>query len=450
MRVVSEGPTKIIKTTIEGAWKRRKQGQRLIVRDKECRGLALVVNPTAMRWEYAYRPRGMRPLTGRRWPNRTVSLGTPESLSVDAARAEAGRLKGEALAGRDPVAERRAIADVRGAAEALAKARAEEAAFTFGILVDAWQRGREGDRRSSYLREAVACLKRNLSDWKDRPASDITLREAVQALDVLKADKGVVAANRTQAYARAAYSWAVKRQMVEANPMRGIERPGREVARERVLTAAELGAIWSACDALGVVRAAFVRTLMLTLQRREEVVSMRWAEMSADLTVWTLPAERAKNRKTHIVQLAEPVQAMLAALPRDQCNELAFAGESRAGTIGAFSNMKSKLDEAMGKAGTSIQDWRFHDFRRSGVTALAGMGVPPHVCDRLLNHITGAIQGVAAVYQRAEFLTERKAALEAWAAYVLHAAGWETKPANVMQTSMPDRPATVYALRATP
>ena len=48
------------------------------------------------------------------------------------------------------------------------------------------------------------------------------------------------------------------------------------------------------------------------------------------------------------------------------------------------------------------------------MTVLAGLGYPPHVCDWLLNHVTGAIQGVAAVYQRVEFLAERKAAPEAW------------------------------------
>ncbi len=69
--------------------------------------------------------------------------------------------------------------------------------------------------------------------------------------------------------------------------------------------------------------------------------------------------------------------------------------------------------------------WKYHDFRRSGVTALADLGFAPHVCDRLLNHVTSTIQGVAAVYQRAEFLAERKAALEAWAAHETGAAGAE-------------------------
>ena len=66
------------------------------------------------------------------------------------------------------------------------------------------------------------------------------------------------------------------------------------------------------------------------------------------------------------------------------------------------------------------------------MTALADMGIAPHVCDRLLNHVTGAIQGVAAVYQRAEFLTERKAALEAWARFVLAAADGRGAGGNVI------------------
>ena len=77
MRVTSEGPTKITKATIDAAWRRKKPDHRLIVRDKDCRGLALIVNPTTMTWSYAYRPRGTDLVTGRRWPNRTVTLGNP-------------------------------------------------------------------------------------------------------------------------------------------------------------------------------------------------------------------------------------------------------------------------------------------------------------------------------------------------------------------------------------
>ena len=434
MRTTSE-TVKITKTTIEGAWRRRAEGHRLIVRDKECRGLALIVNEASMRWEYSYRPRGNDPTTGRRWPNRTVTIGNPETHSPDDARTEANRLKGQAKAGADPVADRKAAIQARRAAQVEAAARAAQRAFTFGKLVESWAAARAGDRRPSYLREAAACLRRNLPDWQDRPAADITLAEAVRALDALKASKGTVAANRTQAYARAAYSWAIKRQMLTINPMRGIEKPGREMARERVLLPDELGAIWRACDALPLVRASFVRTLMLTMQRREEVAAMRWDELDSphEPTIWTLPGTRAKNGKTHIIHLSPAARAVLKSLPKVELDSPIFAGHSATGGLGAFGRMKSAIDKRISEDGKRLPEWRFHDFRRSGVTALAGMGFPPHVCDRLLNHITGSIQGVAAIYQRHEFLQERRAALEAWASLILTSAEGKAAVSNVVE-----------------
>jgi hypothetical protein len=110
MQVVSEEPTKITKATVDAAWRQRKANPRLIVRDKDCRGLALIINPTGMMWSYAYRPRGADPLTGRRWPNRAITLGNPTTHSPDDARIEANRLKGLAAAGSDPAAEKRAKA----------------------------------------------------------------------------------------------------------------------------------------------------------------------------------------------------------------------------------------------------------------------------------------------------------------------------------------------------
>src|SRR4051812_40933671 len=112
MRVVSEGPTRITKATIDAAWRRRAPDQRLILRDRDCRGLALIVNATSMTWSFAYRTRGTNAQTGQRWPNRTVTIGNPATHSPDDARAEANRVKGRAAAGADPAAERKAQTEV--------------------------------------------------------------------------------------------------------------------------------------------------------------------------------------------------------------------------------------------------------------------------------------------------------------------------------------------------
>ncbi len=111
MQVISDGPVKITKTTIDAAWRRRKDEQRLIIRDKDCRGLALVVNPTRMTWTYSYRLRGVNPASSTRWPNRTVTLGNPATHSPDDARTAANKIKGQAASGADPATEMKAQAE---------------------------------------------------------------------------------------------------------------------------------------------------------------------------------------------------------------------------------------------------------------------------------------------------------------------------------------------------
>jgi integrase len=65
-----------------------------------------------------------------------------------------------------------------------------------------------------------------------------------------------------------------------------------------------------------------------------------------------------------------------------------------------------------------ISNWTLHDLRRTAATGMARLNFPPHVVDKVLNHVSGTIRGVAAVYNRFEYLEERRAALEAWGRYV--------------------------------
>ncbi|GBQ82343.1 integrase [Gluconacetobacter johannae DSM 13595] len=344
---------------------------------------------------------------------RRVPLGAFGVLTIEEARAQARAVLGEAAKGGDPMAERKAMKK----AELVAAA---DASFTFETLATSWAEAREGERRESYLNEAKAALLRAFPDWRKQPASSITVADAVKALDAIREAKSVVTANRALAYARAAYGWAVKRQKLTINPFQGLERLGREQSRERVLTVTELRAIWEACGKITPTLGAYVRVLMLTLQRREEVASMRWAELD-DLenpTTWTLPRERAKNGRTHVVHLSAPVREIIRALPRIEGNPFVFAGRAK-GSIGAYSYAKNAIEKEMAEQKITLTDWRLHDFRRSGVTWLATHGVPPHVADRILNHVSGTISGVAAVYQRAEFLTERRDALDLWAGAVV-------------------------------
>jgi hypothetical protein len=78
-----------------------------------------------------------------------------------------------------------------------------------------------------------------------------------------------------------------------------------------------------------------------------------------------------------------------------------------------FSRYKKQLD-----ATCSVQQWVLHDLRRTAVSGMARLGTPPHVADKILNHQGGTISGVAAVYQRHDFLIERAEALSQWAEHI--------------------------------
>jgi integrase len=137
---------------------------------------------------------------------------------------------------------------------------------------------------------------------------------------------------------------------------------------------------------------------------------MQWSEIKGDC--WTIPASRAKNGKAHVVHLTVQAQKVLAQIPRQAGSDLVFTTTGKT-AISGFSNAREALAKASG-----VQDWRFHDVRRTVTTGLANLGHPPHVCDKILNHVSGTISGVKAVYQKAEFLSERRQALEDWAAHI--------------------------------
>ena len=346
-------------------------------------------------------------------------------LNAAQARRKADTLRGQVRDRRDPVAERKAATAARRATEAEARLSAAVEAFTFEKLISAWEKRALASRRQSYREEATARLRRSLAPWLARPAAGITRTDAASVLEEIAETRGPIAGNRVMAYARACYGWAVRANLLGTNPFANLATPGRETPRDRVLTRPELAAIWQATNTLGPIQRGFVRFLLLTLQRREEVAGATWSEINADLTTWSIPAARAKNGRAHVVHLAPASRAVLEELPRGSQQALVFAAPGGK-KLSSYSTIKRDLDKAIsaaearasaaeGREPIEVPGWVFHDFRRAGVTALADLGFAPHVCDRLLNHVTGSIQGVAAVYQRAEFLTERRAALEAWA-----------------------------------
>jgi integrase len=193
--------------------------------------------------------------------------------------------------------------------------------------------------------------------------------------------------------------------------------PGRrranahEGSRPRPLSDEELARVILAAREIDARYGDIVELLALTGQRREEVARLAWEELDFSQRIWTIPKERTKNAKPHVVHLSDEAIAVLERRQKHGTHVFTFHGGR---PFQKFSFAKRKLDQLSGVAG-----WRLHDLRRTCVSGMARLGVAPHVADKILNHQSGTISGVAAVYQRHEFLGERKDALDKWGAHVV-------------------------------
>ncbi len=348
-------------------------------------------------------------------------IGEYGPVTIEDAKARARDLVGRVARGVDPRAEREAatVAD---------KAARAEDKLTLETLISSWGRRHLSNRRERYAEEAQRALRYAFGDHLRKAAVRLTRAEVVKALDALATSGKGTTADRTKAYGRACYGWAIGREMLAANPFEGVSAFSDDVSRDRVLTDGELVEIAAASAAMSYPWGPFYRLALLTLQRRDEVAGMRWSELASDLSLWTIPGERMKNGKPHDEQLAEPVRAILRSIPRIAKRDLVF---TTTGTtpISGFSRAKAALDTALMKvrskaaAGTghepvALNPWRLHDFRRTGVSTMAALGIDSIVADKILAHKPAKLKGVAAVYQRHEFAKERRVALEAWAAHV--------------------------------
>jgi integrase len=436
IHVTSEGPTKITKTTIDAVWRRREKHHRLIVRDKDCRGLALIVNPTAMTWSYAYRPRGADPVTGRRWPNRTITLGNPETHSPDDARAEANRIKGQTAAGTDPAAERKAKAE----------AMQRERSATLGRLIETYaaalphrpkMRG-TGNASPSYVAEELAQCRLALADLdaKDMPAAAFGLAELRRLLDRLGAAPSV-ARKRFGALSRF-LDWCQDAGHIATNPCALVARARRPKAvqsRSHYLTLAELARVWKAADGLDErVWRDFARFLIAMPCRRGEAAAMAWPHVDLDAAEWRQPSHMTKNRQAHRLHLHSlAVDVLRERRKATAGNGLVFPAPRSGSVLTTFSAIKAALDEAIGKHGNALTGWTWHDTRRSFATALGEAGVSETVADAVLNHRQAATPGgVLGVYQRGSRWPEQMRAMELWGKMLAKAITGAEAPVNVV------------------
>lgn len=394
--------------------------------DDEVKGFGLKVTSAGRRvYVVQYR------MGGRGTPTRRLTIGRHgQPWTVDQARTEARRLLGHVAAGRDPQAEKRAARE--GQAEAVKNTVAE----LTPVFVARHYRA-NGLRTAD---EVERTLNREMVNrWGSRPVASLTKKEIGRAIDDV-ADRAPIWANRVFGFMSQFFDWCVGRHVIDASPMAGLKKPSRERSRDRVLSDDEIRDVWLASDDIGWPFGPVVKLLLLTGQRRDEVAGLRRSELNIADKLWSLPADRTKNARAHDVPLSDMAIGIVEGLPdlsgEQEDGDLLFSTTGRT-PISGFSKIKLAIDRKIaerrarehGDDAEPMPSWRFHDLRRTVTTGLARLGVAPHVADRVLNHVTGTIGGV---YNRFQYLDERRIALDAWGRHVEQIVAGEEAGTNVV------------------
>lgn len=370
----------------------RPKGERYEVWDGGRTGFGVRVAPSGRRsWTFVYRFNSKA---------RRMTLGTYPQLSLANARVKHAEAKRRLAVGRDPGVE---MVEAR---------RAERQAETVQDLVDEYLEKYARPRKRS-ADEDKRCLEKDVIPyWGSQKAKSITRRDAIMLLDRIVDRGSPIMANRTLAVVRRVFAFGVERDILEVNPLLGIKPPAKEIRRDRILSDEEIVKLWGGLDRARMsepVRLA-LKFLLVTIQRRSEVVEATWSEFDMRKRIWVIGANRTKNGIAHTVPLAEPALELLDRIK-------AIGGGAR----WLFPSPRLE-DRPIGRRVINhcltanqkeigISNLRPHDLRRSGASQMTAMGIPRLVVSKILNH---ADRGVTAVYDRHSYDQEKRHALGAW------------------------------------
>jgi integrase len=381
---------------------------RLEIWDRLLPGFGLRITPNDARTYFVMYRTGF----GEGRKQRRYRIGDAKLMSLGEAREAARKVLGKVEKGVDPAAERVSVQGVQATPD------------SFAAVATAYlDRYVKKNCRPSTYRETARIFNVDLIPaWGARAVTSISRRDVEAMLDGIAGRGAEVQANRVLARLRTFFNWTVDREHLATSPVQRMKPPTRERSRDRVLSDDEIRWFWQAASELGWPFGGLLKLLLLSAQRRDEIAGMGWGELDFERRVWTIPRERAKNDKPNDVALSELALEVINGLPEVD-KRLVFTSNGRTHVSG-FSKAKAKLDRLMNAARRKelghhasegeVEPWILHDLRRSAASGMARLNVPPHVVDKILNHVSGTIAGVGAVYNRHAYEPERSAALEAW------------------------------------
>jgi integrase len=373
------------------------------IADSEIRGfLVRRLDSGVASYAYRYRVKGTN-------QQRLISLGLHGTITADQARTLAKKRAGDVAHGNDPKGDRE---------ETRAEAKRERLAETNTVdaILDKFEARYSSKLRSGdQIKRAFTVYVRPRIGTKS--IYDLKRRDIVEMLDAIEDENGPVMADRVLAHVRKAFNWwTVQDEDFKSPIVRGMARtkPG-ERERDRVLADDELRDVWAALELIDgpACYPAYVKTLLLTMTRRNEASDMQAAEFDGD--VWVIPASRYKNKQDHAIPLSD---AALAVLPKG--NGYLFSTTDGKKAFSGFSKSKAELDRQIAKirkadGRTKMPRWTLHDLRRTGRTLMSRAGVPDDHAERAMGHKIGGVRGT---YDRYAYLDEKRKAFDALAGLV--------------------------------
>lgn len=426
-------------------------GRQVAYPDTLARGLELRVSGDGRKvWSLRYRT-----AVGRQ---ARMTLGTFPSIDLAEARRLTAEHGGKIAGGADPAAAKRQT-------KHLARTKPIK---TFDDLADAYlaacaagvwrpkgkhQRERtQNDNRDVMKRHVRPVIGSMRLEEIGRPVVKSLLRDML-ALGIKRQT------NQVQAVIRQVYAFGIAEEVVALNPATGFTPMAATVQRTRVLTDGELKLLWGALQApgafkaktkagklkaLGVGRpvAIAMQVLALTLQRKSEVAGMRLTELDLGNRIWVIPPERMKGGRAHVVPLAPEavklIREAIALRPSPKNNEeqlFDFVFPSTRDTARPLRG--DSVSKAMARllAVVEIEGATVHDLRRTGATMLTSerAGVRRFIVSKVLGHAAVEGSAVTEIYDRNEYLPDKRRALTAWEGLLLEIVGERPQRSKVIQ-----------------
>jgi site-specific recombinase XerD len=410
--------------------------KRLTVWDTELTGFGVTVTPIGPRgggvksYIVQYRT------GGRGTPMRRVTIGRHGAEWLpQTAREEAAEILRQRRRGVDPFEERKRNRVAEEAARRRATLDAEQARrFQFAAFSEEFieEYAKKNQPRSwENTQRALLDIGKQLEKQNGKFRVDTLEREQIEKAIKALADRAPSAAIEGRKAIRKLYTWANDKTILNWHPARSIEAPVKEVVRDRVLSSAELKAIYAGTQALGYPFGDMYALVLFTGLRLKEAAEAVWAEYSDAHEALIIPSERMKRKPGDergsflmplniggLVIIESIKEQLVGETGKPPADRPIFMGR-RNKAISGFSAKKSELDDLIEEAtGTALARWTTHDLRRTMSTVLQPLGVSQKIIDRLQDHRDKEVSKTARHYMHWDYYEEKREAARLYYRYL--------------------------------